>query len=184
LKYQLFPMYVPSIPLLFTLFSICFKWDPWLEEPACLHVLYSTFMYSIFHVFQMSCLIWKTSFFTYPIFCFYLLHFPYVSNDILDLKNQFFCISYIPLLFTLFSTCFKSHPWFEKPACFSYPIFHFYLLFSILEACRWINNSHRIVRQSPSIVNWMLAWISSLRTLGNDTKASNIRLELQLENSM
>jgi hypothetical protein len=133
-------------------------------------------------MFQMSCLIWKTNFFAYPIFCFYLFHFPYVSNDILDLKNQIFYISYIPLLFTLFSTCLKSHPLFEKPTLFSYPIFHFYLLFSFLEACRWIKNSHRIVRQSPSVVNWMLGWISSLRTLGNDTKASNIRLELQLEN--
>ncbi len=177
-------MYVPHIPLLFTSFSICFKWDPWFKELAFLHVLYSTFIYSIFHVFQMSCLIWKTNFFTYPIFCFYLLHFPYVSNDILDLKNQFFCISYIPLLFTLFSTCFKWHPWLEKPAFFH--ILYSTLIYSspFWKLANELTNSHRIVKESPSVVNWMLGWIFSLRTLGNDTKASNIRLELQLENFM
>jgi hypothetical protein len=144
------------IPLLFTPFFICFKCHAWFEKPAFSHILYSAFINSIFHMFQMTSLIWKTSFSAYPIFHFYLLCFPHVSNRILDLKNQLF---------------------------FSYPIFHFYLLFSFLEACRWINNSHRIVRQSLSVVIWMLGWISSLRTLGNDTKASNIRLESQLENS-
>jgi hypothetical protein len=143
------------IPLLFTPFFIRFKCHAWFEKPAFSHILYSAFIYSIFHMFQMASLIRKTSFSAYPILHFY---------------------------FTLFSTCFKWHPSFEKPAFFHILYSTFYLLFSFWEACRWINNCHRIVRQSPSVVNWMLGWISSLRTLSNDTKASNIRLELQLEN--
>ncbi len=78
------------IPLLFTPFFICFKCHAWFEKPAFSHILYSVFIYSIFHMFQMTSLIWKTSFSAYPIFHFYLLCFPHVSNGILDLKNQLF----------------------------------------------------------------------------------------------
>jgi hypothetical protein len=164
-----------------TTISICFKWHPWIEIPAFPH-MYPIFHFYLLHFSYVSIVILdlKNQLFTYPIFCFYLLHFPYVSNDILDSKNQFFCISYIPLLFTLFSTCFKWHPWFKNQLFFHILSSTFDLLFSVLEACRWINNSHRIVRQSPSVVNWMLGWISSLRTLSNDTKASNIRWNYNL----
>jgi len=144
------------IPLLFTPFFMCFKCHAWFEKPAFSHILYSAFIYSIFHMFQMTSLIWKTSFSAYPIFHFSLLCFPHVSNHILDLKNQLF-------FHILYSTLIYSSPFWKL--------------------ADELTNSHRIVRQSPSVVNWMLAWISSLRTLGNDTKASNIRLELQLENS-